>query len=156
MPTFKNTAELEVYLEKVTRQVITEDVIPVVIQEWLEVQEERVYNSYSPRLYDRRGRTGGLADPRNIQISESKINSLTTFVLENITKGNGWDTWNGKLINDLIESEDGFAGNPSTGMAARPYTEETVANLISGVSRNSILEALHSGFAKRGINIKIK
>lgn len=156
MPTFRNTAEIQFYLEKIMREVMREDIIPVIINEWLEVQEERVYNSYSPFEYERRGKSGGLADPNNIQISEHKVNSVSSFVLENITKGNGWDNWNGKLINDLIESEVGFAGNPSNGMPARPYTEEAVANLKSGVSRNEVLQAIESGFAKRGININIK
>lgn len=156
MPTFRNTAEMQIYLEKIMRDVMREDVIPVIVNEWLEVQDERVYNSYSPYQYERRGATGGLADPNNIQVSEHKVNSVSSFVLENITKGNGWDSWNGRLINDLIEGADGFAGNPATGMPARPYTEEAVANLKSGVSRNELLHAIESGFAKRGININIK
>lgn len=156
MPTFRNTAEMQIYLEKIMRDVMREDVIPVIVNEWLEVQDERVYNSYSPFEYERRGSTGGLADPNNIQVSEHKVNSVSSFVLENITKGNGWDNWNGKLINDLIEGADGFAGNPANGMPARPYTEEAVANLKSGVSRNELLHAIEKGFAKRGININIK
>lgn len=77
-----------------------------------------------------------------------------SFLIENVTKGNGENL--DEFINELIEGLDGFAGNPSTGMPARPYTEYAYSNLISSASRNDMLEALYKGLRKRGFNVSVK
>lgn len=155
MPNFNNHKQLEEYIRQAIDSTIQNEVFEVIRDEWLDVQDRRVYQSYEPSRYQRR-QNDGLSDPANIKISPPKISTgLTEFVMENIAKGNGWDDWNGRLINDMIEGSDGFAGNPATGMPARPYTEETVANLTSGISREAVKQAFENGLKRFGLSITI-
>lgn len=156
MPSFNNLTELQGYLVNVITDVIKNEVADAVRKEWISIMEKNVYDAYQPFQYQRRGSQGGLADPKNIQIVNKKVakdNAL--FVLENMTKGNGWDDFAGKLINSMIESESGFAGNPKTGMPARPFTEEAYAFMTTGIGRNTILQALNDGLVRRGIQVKM-
>lgn len=155
MTTFNSPAQLEVYLREAIDSVIKNEVFNVIRKEWLETQNERVYSVYEPKKYRRRD-TNGLSDPSNIILHPPNNSAvMVEYVMENIAKGNGWDEWNGKLINDMIEGSTGFAGDPANGMPARPYTEETVANLTSGIARDTIKQAIFDGMKKHGISITI-
>lgn len=157
MPTFNNLSELNLYVSQVLTDVVKNEVAEAVRKELIASMEQNVYTPYSPKKYSRRSSDGGLSDPNNIQIvKEAHAKDYAHFIIENITKGNGWDDYSGKLINSMIEGSDGFAGNPVIGMPARPYTEDAYDFMTRGIGRNTILEALNSGLAKRGINIKIK
>lgn len=157
MPTFSNTAQIEAYIRNAIDDVIRKEVFDAIRDVWLETQYEKVYMTYEPTKYSRREDDGGLNDPDNIILNApANTGNITQYVLENITKGNGWDEWNGKLINDMIESSDGFAGNPLTGMPARPYTQETVEEITNGVSRDVVKTALQNGLRRHGLTINIK
>lgn len=157
MPTFSNTAQLEAYVKHALEDVILKDLYPIVQNEWLRVMYKNVYNVYSPTVYERRQHEDGLGDPDNIIISLNKdTGKVTEFLMENIAKGNGWDEYKGKLINHMIEGVDGFAGNPAEGMPARPYTEETVAEIVHGITSESFKYALSNGLKRHGLTINIK
>ncbi|MEJ7218480.1 hypothetical protein [Staphylococcus gallinarum] len=157
MPNFKNLSELNAHISIALQDVIQNEVANAVRKEWIASMEKNVYDPYKPKKYSRRSTDGGLSDPNNIQIvKESHAKDHALFILENLTRGNGWDDYAGKLINSMIEGSDGFAGNPVIGMPARPYTEDAVDFMTRGIGRNTILEALNSGLAKRGLNINIK
>ncbi len=154
MPTFKNLKEMELYIQYAIEEVIEKELFPVVRDTWLEFQHDNVYEVYNPIKYKRRGTNEGLADPDNIvMLDPKKSKELTEFVMVNIATG-ATEDFEDVLINKLIEGEDGFAGNPLTGMPARPYTEEAVDFLAKGIGRNIVKQALHDGLMKRGINIK--
>lgn len=156
MPTFSNLHQLEEYVKKQVEDVIRHEVFEVVRDEWLETQWDRVYLDYEPNKYKRREDNGGLNDPKNIEMKEYVSKDLTSFVMENVAKGAGWDEWSGKLINDMIEGSSLFAGDPARNMPARPYTQETVDDLTHGVSRNIVLQALKDGLRRRGLDIEIR
>ncbi len=157
MPQFSNLQSLNNYVLRAITEVMRNEVADAVRQEWIAMMEKNVYGVYEPYSYERRHKYGGLADPRNIQIVSEKVAAdSATIVMENLTKGQGWDHYYGDLINTMIESADGFAGNSALGMPKRPYTEEAVDFMTKGIGRNTILDALTSGLARRGININIK
>lgn len=153
MATFKNPKQLELHLNKVIDDIIRHEVKDVIVEIWLEVQKERVYKTYDPIQYDRRLEDGGLADPDNIVFADfQKFKGGLHYVLENITEGAG-DVVDDK-INALIEGTDGFAGDPVTGMPARPYTEEAVSLIKSHPT--AMKTALSQGFARHGIKTTIR
>lgn len=153
MATFKNPRQLELHLNTVIDDIIRHEVKDTIVEIWLEVQKERVYKTYDPIQYDRRLEDGGLADPDNIVFADfQKFKGGLSYVLENITEGAGDVV--GKKINALIEGTDGFAGDPVTGMPARPYTEEAVSLIKSHPT--AMKTALSQGFARHGIKTTIR
>lgn len=153
MATFKNPRQLELHLNTVIDDIIRHEVKDTIVEIWLEVQKERVYDVYDPVQYERRGSDGGLADPENIVFADfQKFKGGLSYVLENITEGAGDVV--GKKINALIEGEAGFAGDPVTGMPPRPYTEEAVSLIKSHPT--AMKTALSQGFARHGIKTTIR
>lgn len=155
MATFKNPKQLELHLNTVIDDIIRHEVKDTIVEIWLEVQKERVYDTYDPVRYSRRREDGGLADPENIEFTDiQKFKGGLHYVLENLTTGAGWDDYVGKKINALIEGEAGFAGDPVTGMPPRPYTEEAVRLINSHPT--AMKTALTQGFARHGIKTTIR
>lgn len=147
---FKNPKQLERYLETVVHDVIMTEVLDAMIDIWLQKLEENVYDDYEPRRYKRRATEGGLLDRRNIEITAEKGRSAFKYTLENMTQG-AVDT--DVLINQLIESEAGFAGDPDRGMPPRPYTDEAIEIINS--NPESIRMAFRRGFARHGVSIRM-
>ena len=152
MAEFKTPKSLERHLMNVIDDVIRNEVQQTIIEIWLAVQEERVYATYEPTDYTRRGSQGGLADPENIEFVDiQKFKNELQYVLENITKGAG-DVL-GEKINALIEGKDGFAGDPYAGMPARPYTQEAIEIINSHPT--AMRSALTRGFARHKLSITV-
>ena len=65
MPKFKTINAMVKYIqasaEQIMQEIIDEEVIPIM----LEVIDKEVYNVYTPKVYERRYKNGGLADPSN-------------------------------------------------------------------------------------------
>lgn len=153
MATFKNPKQLELHLNKVIDDIIRHEVKDTIVEIWLEVQKERVYDVYDPIQYERRGSDGGLADPENIVFADfQKFKGGLSYVLENITEGAGDAV--GEKINALIEGTDGFMNGESGPMPARPYTEEAVSLIKSHPT--AMKTALSQGFARHGIKTTIR
>lgn len=153
MATFKNPRQLELHLNTVIDDIIRHEVKDTIVEIWLEVQKERVYDVYDPIKYERRGSDGGLADPENIVFADfQKFKGGLSYVLENITEGAGDAV--GEKINALIEGTDGFMNGDSGSLPARPYTEETVSLIKSHPT--AIKTALSQGFARHGIKTTIR
>lgn len=152
---YRSLAELEHDFKLAIIDVIQNEVFEVIKNELVEEMQRRVYDVYEPKNYKRRHANGGLLD--GIEISKPIVSDkFVSFVVENLAKGNDIGDFSGKLINEMIESEDGFAGNPSQNMPARPYTEYAYTNLISSASRNDLKQAFYTGLRARGFNITIK
>lgn len=152
MKSFNTPKQLETHLLKVINDVIQTEVKDTIIQIWLAIQKERVYDVYEPEYYRRREHFGGLADEDNIIFTDiQKFKTDLDYTLENITTGAGDAI--GQKINALIEGKAGFAGDPATGMAPRPYTEEAVE--IINTHPSAMKLALTRGFARHGIQITV-
>lgn len=153
MATFKNPRQLELHLNTVIDDIIRHEVKDVIVEIWLEVQKERVYDVYDPIRYERRGSSGGLADPENIVFADfQKFKGGLSYVLENITEGAGDAV--GEKINALIEGTDGFMNGLGGALPARPYTEEAVSLIKSHPT--AMKTALSQGFARHGIKTTIR
>lgn len=153
MATFKNPRQLELHLNTVIDDIIRHEVKDTIVEIWLEVQKERVYDVYDPIRYERRGSDGGLADPENIVFADfQKFKGGLHYVLENITEGAGDAV--GEKINALIEGADGFMNGEGGPMPARPYTEEAVSLIKSHPT--AMKTALSQGFARHGIKTTIR
>lgn len=148
---FKNQSQLEKHLNTVVNNVILNEVFETIVDIWLRKQQENVYDVYDPMNYERRHSEGGLADRSNIIIDTQPFKNGAHYVLENITTGAGDII--GDKINELIEGETGFAGDPKTDMPPRPYTQETVEIINSHPSE--IKDAFRKGFSRNGVQIDI-
>ena len=150
MPSYRNLTQLEQAYKVALADVINSELIPFIVETWLDYQDELVYKAYEPKQYKRRGKDEGLADPDNIQVEINDRDKVREYILSNVTEGAFGDN----LINDIIEGTGWSYGDWSVG--ARPYTEITVEDLKRGVSRETMLDILHKGLRQRGFNIKFK
>lgn len=149
---FHSPQQLEKHLTMVMDNVIRTELKEAIVDIWLQVQQERVYDVYSPTRYERRGDEGGLADPDNIDIVDTiGFKNGVQYVLENITEGAGDSV--GEKINALIEGKEGFMKGVGGALPARPYTEEAVQ--IINENPSSVKDALVKGFARHGIKINV-
>lgn len=152
MAEFKTPKQLETYLLKVINDVIQTEVKEIIIQIWLAIQKERVYDVYEPEYYKRREHFGGLADEDNIIFTDiQKFKTDLDYTLENITTGAGDAI--GQKINALIEGKAGFAGDLATGMPPRPYTQEAIEIINSHPT--AMKSALTRGFARHKLSITV-
>lgn len=63
----KSLSQLQKYIQKDVNDILEKEIAPRM--EWLlkEHIQKDVYDVYSPNMYDRRGKNGGLLDPANIK-----------------------------------------------------------------------------------------
>lgn len=101
--------------------------------------EETVYDAYSPKLYERRGRLGGFDDPRNINVEGEGNRSEIVYIFENVTVGNE-DVGDlaGMRIDSTIEYGTGYTWGEHPD--ARPVIRNTKMDLI--YYRDEIIEIL--------------
>lgn len=150
---YRNLEAVEQAIGMLLYDIILNDLKDELVDIWFEHQQELVYDQYEPEEYVRRYSSGGLADRDNIRelVAGSITKELQVF-LDNVTTGA--DSHMNELINHLIEGTDGFAGDPATGMPARPYTQAAIEYVHSNPNR--IKAVLQAGFAKRGVNVVIR
>lgn len=162
---YKNLKQLEAAVKVALASTIENELKEVMSEDWLEWQKTQVYDVYTPEYYVRRYErnagnpigSGGLNDPNNIVLVPTRGGAKTqSYSLRNVAKGN--NVLREELLNPLIEGKDGTAGNPETGMPARPYTEYYVRNAKTKGEFESlnIEEALVKGLTARGFRTTIK
>lgn len=126
--------------------------------------DEKVYDTYRPLMYERRGDMGGLADKGNIIMKGGKATNGVLRVI-NITDPNPGGTLNrdrvtvGKSLPELIEYGNnnrwGYKYNfQSKGayMNPRPFTEATIRHLRYVGSH---VLALQNGLKRQGVKSRI-
>lgn len=129
-----------------------------------QVIDEVVYDAYTPKLYQRRGEYGGMADPTNI---EMKNNGASDWKIEviNTTEPNDWAADDdslervtmGKNLPELIEYGDGYRGyrydfsGKGAYMRPRPFTAKTIEALITS---EACWTAMFAGLEKRGLRVE--
>ena len=154
MPTFITEAEIIKYAQSLIKQSQTNknsNVRKVVGEANTHAVETQVYSKYDPRDYDRRGRNGGLADERNIEVTSVQSSGNTTqVILENLTEGN--DSMRGKQISDGIEQGDkSMWYNPNGAWSdPRPYVDFMAEQLRNGTE---LTEALKRDLKNIGLDV---
>lgn len=80
--------------------------------------KELVYPYYQPTQYKRRMAGGGLADPKNYEITSE---GLTTTIINNTESNYGQPKPSGGYINDIIEGGTGYEWEHSEIYEDQPY-----------------------------------
>lgn len=124
---------------------------------------EAVYKVYTPRMYRRRGKYGGMADYNNIEIAGGTSRG-GVMVVVNLTEPNPGGCMNnsqvttGKNLPELIEYGDGYKfyqyDFPKRGaayMGPRPFTAKTIEHLKESKAH---VAALKAGLQRQGIKVK--
>lgn len=152
MPAFKNLDSLFEYIQKKVDTTLKNEVYKTVKKEMLANIEEEIYQSYTPLVYDRRYKSGGLGDPKNI-VCEVSNGVLSVF---NIAESS--ESWiDGTTSDDFIRwIEHGrvpmlWKGSPYPFMMPRPFLKTTKEMLEDNKKH---IQALKSGLEKRGLKIQ--
>lgn len=159
---FANVSELHAFIYVIMTQVIIEDLEPYVKKLIQGAIYERVYSTFEPSVYQRRGDGvrvgggGGLGDTK-LMVSSTITNSLESGQLQRFIENLavGADSARGFGPGEFakaIETQSGFAGDPAAGMPARPYmfvVKDRIEN-----NPEEFLELIKKGFRKRNINVR--
>ena len=168
MPKFKSMKEANEYIMSQINDTLANEVFKVVQKAELKAIEDKVYSTYNPSTYIRRGADSGLSDPKNIVMENTPSDG--TLVVVNITPANAnrssYRTNERKFKSivknaarkDLSEQVEYGHNNPwqydfpSDGeyMKPRPFTDTTVKNLDSSKAH---IEALKKELKQRGIQV---
>lgn len=155
MPKFKNFDTMEAYLKKDIYNILFKsmDIERVLAEAMVQSVYETVYDAYDPVEYNRRDDDGGLADPRNMQITKVYLEGDTIKItFENLTKGN--DSMKGELITPTIV--EGLAQNwaNADGVWSQPrdFISDTANRLRSNPTE--LLNAVKTALIKRGFQVK--
>lgn len=155
---FQSLAGVNQAMHWVLYSIIKDELEPFLKEELQKEIQTRVYDTYTPTVYRRRGERGGLLDkslmhsemPYNDIINGEMLRVITQVVREAIGDGKGGT----ELLAPLIQEKDGYAGNPATGKPRRPYLmylEESMTRNPAGISR-----ILQRGFKNRGIQVQVR
>lgn len=81
-------------------QVVDKDVLPMVRRKMVKAVERDVYGAYNPLMYTRRGKSGGLSDPENVQgrVSNLDLNGAFQYSISNITRASTTEHYLAPLI----------------------------------------------------------
>lgn len=153
MASFKNLKDLQKWLEPQLAEMLMNSMeVESVLQDAMaKAIVDEVYNKYHPEYYQRRGYDGGLADTRNMRITDiSVINGSIKLTFENLTTGA--DNLQGEFIGDLIEYGNGHNGKywDSAGewSKPRPFSAEAARSLNDNPTY--LIQAVKKGLRERG------
>jgi hypothetical protein len=163
---FKNLDELELYLQKNIMQILSKDasIERILAENMAAMVFKYVYDAYDPIEYERREDDGGLADTRNMFITNWGVRDGSVFLtFENLTQGqtnqspiygHSQDSLEGKYIGDTIEFgiKDNWYDSTGEWAKPRPFAEETV-NAINA-NPTELLNALKTALIKKGFLVK--
>ncbi len=157
-------------LEKANQQLMakvdnamTKEVFEEVRDEEAATIYSEVYKVYIPKIYRRRGESGGMGDPHNIEIRGGTAKG-GTMVVVNITEPNPGGCMNdslvttGKNLPELVEFGYGykdyrydFPKAGATYMRSRPFTAKTIEHLKESGAH---VDALKVGLKRQGIKVR--
>lgn len=152
----RNYSDLDVFLKDLKSDIkdtLSKEVFDEVRDIELEHVQRDVFDSYRPKIYNRRS-SGGIDDPRNIV---GQVDDMTLYV-DNVTPYNpGYGTYNsGTTLADLINEGEGgkhklyydFTGNF---IQPRPFLDNTQNEVDKS---NRVENALKKGLQRRGYTVK--
>jgi len=162
---FKSLDELELYLQKNVMQIISKNasIERILAETMSQAVFKYVYDAYEPTQYERREDDGGLADQKNMFITDFGIRDGSVFLtFENLTQGQtnqspiygrSQDSLDGKYIGDTIEFgiKDNWYDSSGEWAMPRPFAEETVKEL--NANPTELLDALRAALTKRGFTV---
>ena len=159
LPKFNNLNDLFAYMNKeVVPDILTKEVFDTVTEAQSRNVEKTVYDAYSPASYERRGRNGGLADPKNNIATFSHSLSSVKMLIQNTTKGKNQNIYTAGLVekgHDAGYGEYQFPYN-STGdadnfLSARPFISNTINELKRTLAH---IESFKKGLNRWNIKVR--
>ncbi|MBM7598086.1 hypothetical protein JOC34_000443 [Virgibacillus halotolerans] len=156
---FSNLNDLFAAIQSDMEDVMNQDVLPSTSQVMSEKTQTEVYDAYDPYQHQRRGASGGLADPSNVVGTViDRTGYGMTMLIQNITKGAN----SGQPIAGLIEHGDSnghgeydWKTNRSNTaykyLQPRRFMFESVRHMQLTLSH---VKAMKSGLRARGYTIK--
>lgn len=148
MPNFKDFKSLESYLKKKIDNALENEVAETIKSTQQEVIQDVVYEAYTPKFYERRGRDGGgLGDIENMH-STVKDGVLTVTNLTEPNPDYEHNLLKSQYIDTAVEYGQRYDYfNPG----ARPFNETTIERLQNNKKH---IEAIRRGLKRQGINTK--
>lgn len=148
MPTFKSLNDFLDYLQTAVDDAVQNEVFEKIKEVLLSHIASDVYGAYpKPKMYDRRGSSGGFSDPANI-VNEGSGHELRVV---NITPPNPLgepEATTDKNLASVIETGSGY---DYFSPGARPFNENATNDLLrSGV----LIDAIIDGLKRQGIKTK--
>lgn len=153
---YKSLAQLNLVVFHAMQDMIVNDLEPYLKRRLQDKIEEIVYESYTPRVYQRRGEYGGLKDMRlmeSVTLNSAPMGGILQrlitqkTLLSSPTKGSN-------ILAPRIQEEEGFAGDPATGMPPRPYLEYLEKEIETNPS--GVNNIIRKGFSRHGITVRIR
>lgn len=132
-------AKIKADLKNVVENEVTDDVKDVYTEEVI-----RMYDEFTPKMYDRRYDQGGFADEDNWSVDVKQRGNDTSFELTNETKA-----INSRMRLDKI-IEEGIYDYPNS-PSERPVYERTMEQLEQ---ERTVEKALKRGLEARGYNLE--
>lgn len=166
MAQFKSLAAIQAHLEKTMLETMNRSaqIERVLANEMSDAVRKIVYDAYEPEEYVRREEDGGLADERNMSITNvSVINKGVQLIFENLTQGQTHqlpiydrdrDSLDGQFITDTIV--EGLKSNWCVPGGEFSEPRDFVAETIRRLKENptDLSNAIRSGLIARGIKVK--
>jgi hypothetical protein len=158
MPDFKNIKELEKYLQKQISESLQTDVAQNTKQLMKEHIEEDVYNKYSPTMYIRRAKNGGLLDDANFLIKTVEDGVSIT----NIDTDDGyseeyfgdWSSDPNTWLIPIIEYGTGYNWTRSKIYKMQPYPRPFVENTRKDLRKGKLKRYMKDALKKRGFIVE--
>lgn len=124
MATFDDANEILTELKSTISQTLGNSMYQDIFRSCLERSiEQNVYGEYTPMMYERRGTSGGLADPENIDITYNSAEM--ELLIEDVATGNpNYEPYDTGRIDDYIESGTYYYYPAEGGLGARPFYEQ--------------------------------
>lgn len=149
-----NLSQIQAYLESQLQSVLKsemaiEDVMSEVMSQAV---QDVVYASYTPYIYERRGLEGGLADQRQMVVTDVLFEPKQLRLLfENLTMGN--DSMSNEYIADMIEEglKDSWSNPDGIWSEKREFIKETADRLRQNPDR--LINAIRKGLISRGFKL---
>lgn len=161
MANFTSLESLFDYIQDSVNEVLESDVTELVEDTMIDSIQTKVYNVYTPTVYNRRGEDGGLLDKRNISTVVSSNGQLTSTnvtiansVIYRGSYGKAYSSKNiGGLLTPIIVSGIGYDFQNSAKAYSQPrnFITETKIQLSNG---NKIKRTISTGLKKNGIKVK--
>lgn len=155
MATFKSLSDMQKYLEENVHTVLNTytKIEDVLVDAMVESVWMHVYDAYEPSQYNRREDDGGLADPRNMEITSVTLeNGRVKLIFENIAQGD--DTLRNEFLTDTIE--EGIKKNWYNSSGAWAEPRPFIAEMVQSLKNNptELIEAVKSGLIEKGFKVK--
>lgn len=152
---FKSIKEMQSFIEKVIpTRILTDRKVENVLRSNLSKSIiNTVYKEYQPKVYERRGKVGGLADESLMQIVDAFVDGgKFKVIFQSIAQGN--DTLSGQLLSETII--DGIKDNWNNPNGEWSEPRDFIEDMYSEITANPkpLIKAVKQAFIDTGFKVR--